>query len=194
MSYCSGYHLSVVTEPAAEPISLDEALVQCHANAGVEDDWFYKTISVCRRDAEAFTRRAFIEQTLRITFDCWPGRFPILLPRPPLIEINSVSVYDTDSVETVIDPGNLLVDTFNSPGRVTFISGYSGPGVTLREINSFVIEYKAGYGATAANVPEDFQHAILLQLGYMYGIRNGEEPVPINDQWKYLLYRHKMWL
>lgn len=193
MSYCSGYHLSIVTEPATEPMTLDQAIDHCHANAGVEDDWFYETIAACRRDAEAFTRRAFIEQTLRITFDSWPV-FPILLPRPPLIELDSFSVFDPDSVETVVDPGNLIIDTYNSPGRLTFISGYSGPGVTLREINSIVIQYKAGFGTSASDVPEDFVHAMKLQLGFMYETRSGEEPTPITEQWKNLLYRHKMWL
>ena len=190
--YCNGYHFSVVTEPAVEPLSLDQALVQCHANAGVEDDWFYDAITAVRRDAEMFTRRAFIEQTLRITFDTMPC-LPVLLPRPPLIEVESVSFFDLDDIETVMDAGDLLVDTFNCPGRLSFNNGVSVPGVSLRQLNSVVIQYKAGYGTTADDVPRNFKQAMLLHLGFLYDSRSGE-PEPINEQYENLLNRQRLYL
>lgn len=190
--YCQDYHLSVVTPPAIEPITLDQALVQCHANQGVEDDWFTDTITTVRQDAENFTRRAFIEQTLRITFDYWPG-FPILVPRPPLIEIESFTLYDLEDNDTSIAISDLLVDTYSSPGRVCIDSGYSLPSVSLREINSVIIQYKAGYGSSAADVPKTFKKAMLLQLGYMYECRSGEA-TPITEQYKNLLNRQRMYL
>lgn len=192
MSNCRNFHLSIVTEPAIEPITLDEALVQCHANQGVEDDWFYATIKAVRRDAELFTRRAFIEQSLRLTFDCLPD-FPILLPRPPLIEVTSFSLFDIEDTETSISTSDLLIDTYSSPGRIAINAGYSFPTVSLRELNSIVIVYKAGYGTTADLVPDNLKQAMLLHLGYLYDARSGE-PEPINEQYEDLLYRQKMWL
>ena len=191
--YCADYHLSIVTEPAIEPVTLDEALVQCHANQGVEDDWFYSKISACRRDAEKYMRRAFIEQTLRITFDAWPN-LPILLPRAPLISVESFKLYDTEDAETTIGTSNLLVDNYSSPARLSINSGYSIPSVSLRELNSIIIEYKAGYGTTADVVPDEVKAAILLQLGYLYNCRSGEEQAPITEQWKCLLDRSKLYL
>lgn len=190
--YCNGYHLSVVTPPAVEPITLDEALVQCHANQGVEDEWFYETIKAVRLDAEMFVRRAFIEQTLRVTFDKFPS-IPILLPRPPLISVESVSLYDIYNVETVIDISNLYVDTFNCPGRISINSGYSLPSVSLRELNSIVIQYKAGYGTTPDDVPNNLKQAMLLHLGFLYESRSGE-PEPINEQYECLLKRQRLYL
>jgi uncharacterized phiE125 gp8 family phage protein len=192
MNYCNKYHLSIVTAPTIEPISLDEGLVQCHANQGVEDDWFYDTITAVRQDAEVFERRAFIEQSLRISFDGLPS-FPIMIPRPPLIELTSFSLFDVNNDETSIDLSNLLIDTYSQPGRVTLSHGYSLPGVTLRELNSVVIVYKAGYGSTASSVPKDIRQAMLLHLGYLYNCRTGE-PESIADEYSNLLNRHRIWL
>lgn len=190
--YCQDYHFSVVTPPAVEPISLDQALVQCHANQGVEDDWFTETIKTVRQDAELYTRRAFIEQTLRISFDTWPC-FPVLLPRPPLIEIESVTLYDLEDSSTSINVSDLLVDVYSSPGRFSFNSGYSVPSISLRELNSVVIQYKAGYGSIADDVPRNFKQAMLLHLSYLYESRSGE-PAPINEQYENLLNRQRMYL
>lgn len=192
MNYCNKYHLSVVTAPTVEPITLDEALVQCHANQGVEDDWFYDTIAAVRQDAESFERRAFIEQSLRITFDGLPA-FPIMIPRPPLIELTSFSLFDVDDSETSIALSDLLIDIYSQPGRVALSHGYSLPGVTLRELNSVVIVYKAGYGSTASTVPKDIKQAMLLHLGYLYDCRTGE-PEPITEEYSNLLNRHRIWL
>lgn len=190
--YCQDYHFSVVTPPAIEPITLDQALVQCHANQGVEDDWFIDTITAVRQDAENFTRRAFIEQTLRVSFDGWPC-FPVLLPRPPLIEIESVTLYDLEDSSTSINTSDLLIDVYSSPGRFTINSGYSLPSVSLRAVNSVVIQYKAGYGSSADDVPRNFKQAMLLHLGYLYECRSGE-PAPITEQYKCLLNRQRMYL
>lgn len=193
MGYCSNYHLSIVTPPASEPLSLNQALVQCHANSGVEDDWFYDTITAVRLDAEKYQRRAYIEQTLRITYDNLPINKPILLPRPPLIEIISFSFFDIDNNEISVDLNDLIIDSYSQPGRLTFVNGYSMPSITLREINSIVIQYKAGYGDSADDVPKNIKQAMLLQIGYLYDCRSGE-PEPITKQYNDLLDRQRIYL
>lgn len=193
MSYCSDYHLSIVTPPAIEPLTLEQALVQCHANSGVEDDWFYETITAVREDAEKYQRRAYIEQTLRVTYDKLPSVMPILLPRPPLIEIESFSFFDVDDTESAVNLSDLLIDTYSQPGRVTFVNGYSMPSITLREINSIIIQYKAGYGDAADDVPRNIRQAMLLHLGYLYDCRSGE-PEPITEEYHCLLNRQKIYL
>lgn len=187
MNYCNKYHLSIVTAPTVEPITLDEALVQCHANQGVEDDYFYDLIRTVREDAEKFTRRAFIEQSLRITFDGLPA-FPIMIPRPPLIEVTSFSLFDIDDTETSIALSDLLIDTYSQPGRIALTHGYSLPSVTLRELNSIVIVYKAGFGTTATTVPRNAKMAMLMHLGYLNDCRSGE-PEPITEEYECLLNR-----
>lgn len=192
MTYCNKYKMSIVTGPSVEPISLTEALVQCHANSGVEDDWFYAAITAVRQDAEAFQRRAYIEQTIRLTFDNFPI-FPIYLPRPPLIEVTSFSLYDVDDTQSVISLSDLQIDTYSQPARIDLTYGYSFPSITLRSLNSIVIEYTAGYGTTADDVPKDIRQAMLLHLGYLYDCRSGEAD-PITEQYENLLNRHRIWL
>lgn len=190
--YCSGYHLSMVTAPTVEPITLDEALTQCHANEGVEDDWFIDTIKTVRQDAENFTRRAFLEQTLQVSYDGVPY-FPILLPRPPLIEVDSINIYAIDNTETVLSISDFYVDTSSQPGRIAINHDYALPGISFREINSLIIQYKAGYGTTADTVPKGLKKAMLLQLGYLYDCRSGE-PDDITKQYHDLLNRQRLYL
>lgn len=192
MNYCNKYHLSVVTSPTVEPISLDDALTQCHANQGVEDDYFYDLIKAVREDAEKYTRRAFIEQSLRVTFDGLPD-FPIMIPRPPLIEVTSFSLFDVDDTETLVDLSNLLIDTYSQPGRISLSHGYSLPSITLRELNSLVIVYKAGFGSTASTVPRNAKLAMMMHLGYLNDCRSGE-PESITEEYECLLNRIKIYL
>lgn len=186
------WHVSIVTPPAIEPITLDQALEHCHANSGIEDDWFRDAITAARQEAEIYQRRAYIEQTIQLSFDTWP-ELPIYLPRAPAIEVSSVKLYDLEDTETSITTTNFLIDYSTSPARLTTIHGYEWPGVSLRDINSIQIQYTAGYGTAATDVPPKIRNAILFYIGYMYENRAAEiERVP--PQFYHMLAPQRMYL
>jgi uncharacterized phiE125 gp8 family phage protein len=170
------WHLSVVTPPSIEPVTLEEAIGQCHANSGVEDDWFRRAITTARLQAEMYQRRAYINQTLQLSFDTWP-KLPIYFPRSPVSEILSVKAYDIENTETVISISNFLIDYSTSPARLTLMYGYQWPDISLRDINSIQIQYTAGYGDSRSDIPPDVKQAILLYVDYLYENRAGETKV-----------------
>lgn len=186
------WHVSIVTPPAIEPVTLDQALVQCHANAGIEDDWFTDAIRAAREEAEIYQRRAYIEQTVQLTFDTWPI-MPILLPRAPTTEVISIKIYDIEDVETTIDVSNFLIDYDTCPARMTTISGYSLPSISLRDLASIKIQYTAGYGSSRDDVPRNIRQAILFYVAYMYENRSAEEEV-VPKQFFHLLAPQRMYL
>src|SRR5690554_3177697 len=94
--------LKLFTAPAVEPVTLDEALTQCHADAGIEDAWFTATIKAAREAAETFQRRAYITQVWDLSFDAKPD-LPVYIPRSPIISVDSIKVYDEENTETVCD-------------------------------------------------------------------------------------------
>lgn len=61
----------------------------------------------------------------------------------------------------------------NSPGRVKLRTGYNWP--THREFASFIVEFKAGYGDAASNVPGALIQATLQLIGHLYDNRGADE-------------------
>lgn len=186
------WHLSIVTPPAIEPVTLDQALSHCSANSGIQDDDFRDWIRAAREEAERFQRRAFIEQTLQLSFDNYPV-FPIYLPRPPVTEVTSVKMYDIEDTETVVSVSDFLIDYNTSPARMTFAYGNVWPDVSLRDLNAIQIQYTAGYGDSTDDVPRYVKKAILFYVAYMYENRAAEvETVP--KQFYHILSSQRMYL
>lgn len=186
------WHVSIITPPAIEPVTLEQALTQCSANSGTEDDWFYDAIRAAREEAEIYQRRAYIDQTIQLTFDTWPA-MPILLPRSPVSEVLSFKLYDIEDTETSISLSNLLIDYTTSPARLTTISGYTLPSVSLRDIASIKIQYTAGYGSTRDDVPRNIRQAILFYVAYMYNNKSAEVDV-VPKQFLHMLAPQRMYL
>src|SRR4051812_29149332 len=65
--------LVVVTPPAAEPITLDEAKAQCRVDTTDDNALLTSLIVTAREYCEHVTRRAFINRTLDGFFDTLPG-------------------------------------------------------------------------------------------------------------------------
>lgn len=172
---CKNWHVSIVSPPLIEPVTLDEVLEHCHANPGVEDDWFQRQIVAARQEAEIRQRRAYIEQTILLTIDNWPD-MPILLPRSPVISVDSVKVYDLDNVETVVDVADFYIDYDTNPVRMDFNNGETWPGVSLRNLSPIHIQYTAGYGSLRSDVPDYVKGAILIYIDHMNNNRGGEVP------------------
>lgn len=185
--------LKVITAPAIEPVSLDEAKMQAHISHDVEDDLIEHWIKAARQAAEDYQRRSYIAQVLEASFDGFPAT-PILLPHPPAIWVQSIKYYDTANAETTLyesfddplttteEPGtepdtneDFLIDLDGEPGRICLAYGCSWPSVVLREMNAVKIRYTAGYGDEAADVPGPVRDAIMLYVSHMNENRASEE-------------------
>jgi len=90
--------------------------------------------------------------------------------------VNAHTAAQADRVEkyTLASRASYNVDASeNSPGRVRLKSWCSWP--THRDFASFIIEFKAGYGDAASDVPEALKQEILQLLSYLYDNREAEE-------------------
>jgi uncharacterized phiE125 gp8 family phage protein len=61
-----------------------------------------------------------------------------------------------------------FVDTKSNPGRGVLAYGKTWPTTTLRPANGIVIEFDAGYGDLASDVPKRVKQAMLLIIGHLY--------------------------
>lgn len=108
-----------------------------------------------------------------------PGRGDsqtIYLPMPPLqsvtpiapVVIGGVKYLDYAGVEqTLVEDTDYMIDTYSEPGRITPCYGEVWP-VTYPVIGAVRIVYKAGYGDTAATVPESIRNWIKAFAGALY--------------------------
>lgn len=164
--------LKVITPPAEEPVTIDEARAQCRVDGDDEDTLIDGYITTARIWVEGFANRALISRTLEWVLDAFPCSGTIELPLPPLGSVTSLKYTDAAGVESTFSADNYLVDADGVPGRLALRTGYTWPAVTLQAIAGVRVRFVAGYGA-AADVPRHFRQAILLLVGHYY--ENREE-------------------
>lgn len=169
--------LELVTPPAAEPVSLADAKAHLRVDTDNEDALIARLIVAAREAAERATGRAFVAQTWRLWLDMWPGDWAIEIPRPPLIGVNSVTTYDASGNATVVDAESYLVDVVSLPGRIVFKNTVLPP-VSLREANAIAVEFEAGYGADADDVPAGICAGTLAWIAHLYESRGDAAAAP----------------
>lgn len=208
--------LTVVTPPTQEPIGEDETIDHLRIDAtDVEIALMPIYIAAVRRWVERFTGIAFCTQTLEWAQDCFPpsalsygyGATPaggdpwesdmfgsILLPRPPLQSVTSVTYVDGAGVTQTLAANQYLVDTRSTPGRISPAPDVSWPA-TRWQPNAVIVRFIAGY-TNAAAVPEDLKDALFLACGMLYENREELLEGSLNPTGilKRLLANHRTWV
>ncbi len=181
---------TLVTAPAAEPVTSTEAKLWCKVDHTDDDTIFTSLIAAAREAAEKYTRRSFITQTWKLTvdagntnsiFDLPPGVYDlpvsalngelpreIDLPYGNLLTISSVKYYDLDNTEATLSSTNYLADTANNRLVLNYAAVWPS---NLRNKASIAITYTAGYGAAGSAVPESIKTAIKMHIQKMYDER-----------------------
>lgn len=166
--------LTLNTGPTIEPLTKED--VKLHLRLAVteteaaayttEDDLLDRLIATARIQTEQEIGRRLITQTWEYYFDAWPGG-DIVIPYPPLqsadIAYRLQGDADYDNTFTGFD-----VDTASEPGRLILKPGESWPTGTLYPDRPIKVTYVAGYGDTAADVPEGIRSAMLLKISDLY--------------------------
>lgn len=161
--------LKLVTPPAVEPVTLEEAKAHLRIDGTEEDVLIAGLIQAAREYCEGFQNRAYITQTWQCWLDNWPGGDEIEIPRPPLQAVNSIKYYGEDGTEYTLSPEVFIVDAHNQPGRVVLASSNrTWPETTLRPTNGICIEFSAGYGGNSDTVPMRVKQAMLLLIGHWH--------------------------
>ena len=179
----------IVTQPAIEPVTAAEFKSQVRDDA-LTDAEALAWVTTARAYIEEMNNFAIITQTWRLALDRWPsGRekwwdgvrqgsrtelygpssfSDVPLPRYPLQSITSVTTFDTGNNATAVTVADVFnVDTYRTPGRLALRFGQTWP-IALRETNAIVIDYAAGYGTAAGDVPAPIKQGILLMAASLY--------------------------
>ena len=153
-----------------------------------DDTLIGELIKVAQNNVEAYTGRAITQQTLQLFLDRLPyyrdeklreGVYTapdlnysadyIVLPKPPVASITHVKYYDNDSTASTFAASNYYKDVESTQARVVLKNGVSWPTLTeLRQGNAYEVQYVAGYGNSASDVPTPIIQAIKLLTTHLY--------------------------
>lgn len=163
------FGLTVVTAPASEPITLEEAKENLRFSGDYESDRIRSLIKAARIYCERATGKAFITQTLKLTLDAFPGYRDdgvLRLPRPPLQTVTHIKYDDYANVEQTLSASLYTVDAASEPGRIGLAYGQIWPDL-YEELGSVRVTYVAGYGLAAA-VPDTIKQAMHLLIAHWF--------------------------
>jgi uncharacterized phiE125 gp8 family phage protein len=88
--------------------------------------------------------------------------------------ITSIKYYDTDNAQQTLSSSYYTLDNKGEVAKIVEAVGYDFPDYSTEVPNVVDVEYVAGFGSSASDVPEDIRHAILFMISYFYENREGQ--------------------
>ena len=170
--------MSVVVEPAEEPLTLTTVKGHLRVDSADEDTFITALIVAARQYWELHHGRALVTQTLELVLDAWPCGSTISLPRPPLQRVVSITYVDANGQTVTLAATDYVVAKRSVLGRVVLKDGKAWPSVTMQAAEAITVRFETGYGSAAA-VPQLTKQGMLLLVGHLYENR---EAVVVNDQ------------
>jgi uncharacterized phiE125 gp8 family phage protein len=173
--------LSLVTAPAAEPISATEAKAHCRVDHSLDDTLIGTLITAARQRIETWQRRQLVTATWDWKLDDFPrdGDRTFYVPLPPLQSITSITYVDADGNSQTLSSSVYTVDAVSEPGRIVEAYGQSWPA-TRKQPNAVTVRFVAGYGLAAA-VPEATKAALKLLVGHWFANREAVQPGTLTE-------------
>ena len=185
--------------PSVEPMLVADAKLHLKVLTNNEDTLITNMITAAREEVENYCNISLVEQTIEESFPCFPVAenyntlSSLWLSVSPLISIDSISYIDTDGNSQTLATTVYDLDDKQKPGKVTLKHNQTWPSTAKIE-NAVTITYKAGYGTTAADVPQAIKQAMLLMLTNWFEKRADDPQTPFarkigNAQWLLDKYR-----
>ena len=158
----------LISPPAVEPVSLDEAKAHLRLTGTDDDTWLAAMIAAARIHVETATRRSLIDQTWRLCLDAWPPGDLLVLPVGPVRAVTEITVYDAEGTPSLLPPSAWTLDVADA--RLHLGNGGPRPG---RVFNGLEIDMIAGYGPSSLSVPQPLRLAVMMLVARWYEDREG---------------------
>jgi uncharacterized phiE125 gp8 family phage protein len=178
---------ALITPPLAEALALGEVKAHLRLDGDEEDGLLGSLIRVAREHLERVTGLCLITQGWRLYLDSIPEEGVIQIARGPVQAIESVTLYDAGGEEVSLPLDGHVLDRGARPARLIL----GRPGETTRAINGIEIDFSAGFGETAADVPDTLKRAMLMHVAQMFAFRGvvavADQPADIPDGYDRLI-------
>lgn len=173
----------VITAPSVEPLTLAEAKIYLKVDDSTEDALITSLIVAARQMAENHMGRSLVKTVWESSFDEFPDTdedSTFELYPCPVSAINTVKYYDSNNTLQTLASTVYQTDYISEPSRLSLKPGQSWPDVADRT-NAVVINYDAGYGTTAAMVPDLIKAGLYLLIGHLYENRQNVVKETVNE-------------
>jgi uncharacterized phiE125 gp8 family phage protein len=159
-----------ISPPAVEPVALADLKHHLRIDDTAEDASLASFITTSRLQIEAALSLALVTQSWNWRFDRWPNRCGVELPISPVRSITQVSLHDRSGAAAVMPPGGYILDGQTIPARIIVADGrWTQPTAPALGVG---VQFVAGFGPAAADVPAPIRQAVLLLAAHWYGRRD----------------------
>jgi uncharacterized phiE125 gp8 family phage protein len=193
--------LTLITPPAAVPVSLAEVKAQCRVDDASEDPLLVGYIRSATDYVEQHSGLRLIAQEWEYSVDAFPQHCGwIRLPLAPLFALTSIVYLDTQGVAQPLPVTTYLIKGLGSvqPARLILAPNQQWPS-TWRQPGSVMIRAQYGW-ADHNGVPEALRQAVGMLAAYWYAQREaaaiGPDYGPVSDVpygVKALLEPYRVW-
>lgn len=156
-----------ITPPVAEALTLAETKAHLRLDTTDEDDLVAGLITVARDHLERSAGLCLMTQGWRLYLDSISEDGVIPITRGPVQAIESLIVYDQAGEASAVSLEGHVLDGIRRPARLMLVQGVR-PG---RAVNGIEIDFVAGFGATATDVPDTLKRAMLTHVAAMFSCR-----------------------
>ena len=199
MLHTMSWTLGRTIEPTETPVTLPEMKSHLRVDDAGEDSLIEGLNQAATNWVEEYTSRQLVDATWKLTLERFPIFDELLLPRPPVNAITSITYHTSDGNTLVMPAGDYVLDNSDDygPHRLYLAEGADWPAEALRRAAGVEILYTAGYGG-ADTVPNQFKSGIKMVTGSLYENRETEITGTISSVLKHsaewVLFPYRVWL
>lgn len=164
-------HWTRTLAPADEPISQEQARIECRIDVDDENAKTDEDVRASRQEAEEYLGRGLFTQTWKLVQDAWTDE--IWLPMGAPLQTVVVQYYDGAGTLSTLSATTYLVDTTSEPGRVQLKPTYTWPTVQSDRPGAVVVTYVVGWSDTD-DIPPLIKSGILVMVRARYLRLTGE--------------------
>jgi uncharacterized phiE125 gp8 family phage protein len=165
--------IKLIIPPAVKPLLVSDVGSQVRNDLSEENVLVELYIAAVTAKAEAYIKRALITQTWELSLDMFPlsctlsGRMSqIKLPMAPVQNVISIKYVDSNGdIQTVAPSDYILTD--DDPNTLVPVYGKYWPATRIQP-GAVKIQYVAGFGDQAENIPEAIRAWMLLNVANLY--------------------------
>lgn len=159
-----------ISQPSVEPITLAEAKAHLRVTHDDDDLEINAMISDARAACEDRLQRTLITSGWRLTL---PAFQPVIyLAMGDVQSVMTVTYTDPNGTIQTLSPSAYQLGRSNGQPVLVPAPGQSWPATQAGVIEAVTVEYLAGYGNSAHNVPPPIKRWIKLALGDLF--ENGQ--------------------
>lgn len=168
--------LFLTEPPMAEPVTLAEAKTHLRVDHESDDALIDGCIRAARELVEQETGLALITQSWQLALEAWPASGNAPLKRHPVAAVTAVTRYDGTGEPVTVAESGYRLDRRSRPAFVDLRAASATDAA-----NGIEIDFTAGFGPSAADVPATLKRAVLLLTAHFYEFRAsygpGDQPV-----------------